>query len=61
MVQWLRLYAFTAGAVGLIPGQETKILHALQHDQKINHSSQFEKATVSLLAWFFPFAKSLPV
>ena len=33
MVQWLRLSAFsasTAGAVGLLPGQGTKIPHALQ-------------------------------
>ena len=31
MVQWLRLHACTAGGMGLIPGQGTKILHALQH------------------------------
>lgn len=30
VVQWLRLHASNAGAVGLIPGQRTKISHALQ-------------------------------
>ena len=34
MVQWLRLQAFTAGGVGSIPGQGTKIAHTKQHDQK---------------------------
>ena len=29
-VQWLRLYASYAGALGLIPGQGTKIPQALQ-------------------------------
>ena len=27
-VQWFRLHAPNAGSVGLIPGQQTKILHA---------------------------------
>ena len=27
MAQWLRLHASTAGGTGLIPSQETKILH----------------------------------
>ena len=34
-VQWLRLHASNAGAVGLIPGWETKIPHVMQHGQKI--------------------------
>ena len=29
-VQWLRLHTSTAGGVGLIPGQGTKIPHATQ-------------------------------
>ena len=29
MVQWLRLYTSPAGVMGLIPGQRTKILHAM--------------------------------
>ena len=29
-VQWLRLRNFTAGGAGSIPGQGTKILHAMQ-------------------------------
>ena len=33
-VQWLRLHAATAGGMGLIPGQGTKILYVLWHSQK---------------------------
>ena len=32
MVQWLRLRASTAGVMGLIPGQGTKIPHARELD-----------------------------
>ena len=35
-VQWLGLCASTAGGVGSIPGQETKIPHAVWHSQKQN-------------------------
>ena len=31
MAQWLGLGISTAGNKGLIPGQETKILYAVQH------------------------------
>ena len=34
VVQWLRLYASTAGIVGLMPGRATKILHAKWYSQK---------------------------
>ena len=34
MVQWLRLRASVAGGAGLIPGQGTKILHAVWSGQK---------------------------
>ena len=34
VVQWLELHASTAGDMGLIPGQGTKILHAVQRGQK---------------------------
>ena len=34
VVQWLRLNDFTSGGTGLIPGQGTKILYAVQHGQK---------------------------
>ena len=34
VVQWLRLRVPTVGGMGLIPGQGTKILHAVQHGQK---------------------------
>ena len=33
VVQWLRLQASIAGGAGSIPGQGTKILHAVQHGQ----------------------------
>ena len=32
--QWLRLCASTAGGAGSIPGQGTKILHAVQSNTK---------------------------
>ena len=35
-VQWLRLYASTAGGTGSILGQGNKIPHAAQHDQRKN-------------------------
>ena len=34
VVQWLRLHASTAGDMGSIPGQGTKILHYMQCGQK---------------------------
>ena len=33
VVQWLRLYAFNVGALGLIPGQGIKIPYAAWHGQ----------------------------
>ena len=35
VVQWLGLQASTAVGVGLIPGRQTKIPHAVWHGQKI--------------------------
>ena len=34
LIQWLRLCVSNAGGVGSIPGWGTKILHAMQGDQK---------------------------
>ena len=34
MVQWLRLHAFNAGGMGLIPGLGTKIPDAMRSGQK---------------------------
>ena len=34
MVQWLRLHATNAEGAGSIPGQGTKIPHAMWHGQK---------------------------
>ena len=36
-VQWLRLCAYIAGGVGLIPGWGTNIPHAVRCGQKKNH------------------------
>ena len=33
-VHWSRLHVSTAGGSGLIPGQETKILHAMSYGPK---------------------------
>ena len=33
-ISWLRIQASTEGDVGLIPGQRTKIPHAMWHRQK---------------------------
>ena len=34
MVQWLRLHASPTGSVGLVHGQGTKILHAVQSKER---------------------------
>ena len=36
MVQWLRLLTSTAGGMGLMPGQGTKVLNAVQRSQTKN-------------------------
>ena len=38
MVQWLRLCAFNAGALGLIPSQGIKIPYAAWHGQILKNS-----------------------
>ena len=38
VVQWLRFHVSTAGGEGSIPGQGTKILHAIQCGPKFNHT-----------------------
>ena len=66
VVQWLRLQASTAGGVGSIPGQETKIPHAAQSSQKQNKQKPVEKTFVfhpSLLfsiQWYFLIFKKPP-
>ena len=44
-VKWLRLNASTAGGVGSIPGQGTKIPQAMQCDQEINNVTLKHKIT----------------
>ena len=43
-IQWLRLCASNAGGTGSIPGQGTKILCAMRHNQKMKQ--QKKAATV---------------
>ena len=42
-VQCLGLCASTAGGMGLIPGQGTKILRAVQHSQKKNKEGRMRE------------------
>ena len=52
MVQCLRLHASTAGCLGSIPGQGTKILHAMGCSQKVKNKikhGKFSKAQGSLV------------
>ena len=56
MVQWLRLHTPTAGAAGSIPGQGTKILHAVQEKKnykKFKNLKKKKKSTSSsnLILW----------
>ena len=44
MVQWLRLHASTAGGVGLIFNQETKIWHAVWCNQKVKKKKKGKKS-----------------
>ena len=38
-VQWLRRHTFSAGVMGLIPGQGNKIPHSLGYRRKQKHNS----------------------
>ena len=43
-VQWLRLHASTAGGMGSIPGERTRILHACHTAKKKGpHQGPYEK------------------
>ena len=44
-VQWVGLHASTAGGMGVIPGQGTKILYALQQSQKKTPKKQQQQKT----------------
>ena len=48
-VQWLRLCASNAEGAGLIPGQGTKIPHAVQHCQKKKKKSLGFTSNISVL------------
>ena len=37
VVQWIRLQASNSGGMGSIPGQGTKILHAVFHSEKFKN------------------------
>ena len=68
MVQWLGLGAFTAGAPGSIPGQETKIPQATQCGKKKKKDSALypkvsgkplknSKSVIDLIKFAFLFLK----
>ena len=48
MVQWLGLCTVNAGDMGSIPGWGTKILYAVQHNQKIflNYFNEKKKSEI---------------
>ena len=48
VIQWLRLRVSNVGSVGLIPGQGTKITHAIWHSQKI---FKLEKKKIFFKKW----------
>ena len=50
-VKWLRLHAFTAEAVGLIPGWVTKILQAEWHGQKKKKEMKINPSEWLLWGW----------
>ena len=43
-VLWLRLCTSTSGVMSFIPGQGTKILHAVRHSQKKQSCISYEKS-----------------
>ena len=45
VVQWLRLHTSTAGALGFLPGQETKIPQATWYGKKIKQTNKQQKQT----------------
>ena len=67
VVQWLRLYTSNVEPVGLIPGQGTRIPHALQAERKIarfsltfgNHSVSWAVRKELWNLMFFPYFKNL--
>ena len=48
-VQWLRIHASTAGDIGSIPSQGTKILYAAWCDQKIKIIKNHKKECTGLI------------
>ena len=50
-VQWIGLWASTAGNMVLIPGQGTKILQAVQHGQKKKKQLKNKVVQPSILAF----------
>ena len=55
VVQWLRPHASTAGVMGSIPGQGTKIPHAMWRSQK--KKKRKDTCTLMLIAALFTIAK----
>ena len=68
MVQWLKLRTSNAGSTSLIPGWETKVLHATGHGQKKKKITLKKKSSIpilhpsafdSLLEWLTELRKAL--
>ena len=53
VAQWLRLCAFTAGGVGLIPGQGNKISYATQPKKKKKNYGVLKSIRVLLYLFIF--------
>ena len=60
VVQWLRLHAPSAGVLGLIPGQKTKIPHATQHESESEVAQSCPTLSQSCPTLCFPMGCSLP-
>ena len=54
-VQWLGLHAFTAGGTGLIPGQGTEILQAMQYSLHTPKIKEWKFRDINLPQVFFFF------
>ena len=58
-VQWLRLCPSTAGGLGSIPGQGTKIPHATWYGEKKQNSGTFDVKTCHV--WYIDRAQNVAV
>ena len=52
LVQWLGLYTFTAEDSGSIPGQGTRILRVVWHDQKKKQTHKWQILSTQIMFWW---------